>query len=34
MLELSARRPEDRDLIAALPGMHNSGVVLIDDFYG
>jgi Holliday junction resolvasome RuvABC ATP-dependent DNA helicase subunit len=30
---LSARRPEDRELIAALPAMKGIGLVLIDDFH-
>jgi hypothetical protein len=33
VLPLSARKKEDRDLIAALPVMNAAGVVLIDDFH-
>jgi len=30
---LTARKPADRELIAALPGMGDAGTVIIDDFH-
>jgi hypothetical protein len=32
-LKLSARRPDDVDLIAGLPGMKSIGLVVVDDFH-
>ena len=32
-LELTARKKDDRDLIAELPSMHDAGLVVIDDFH-
>jgi len=33
ILKLSARKKEDRELIAAIPGMRDIGTVIIDDFH-